>query len=97
MSQHKTVRETLLHVAAYPDPVTDEVLVMHTGELIARTLFDIANKPDASVRGSMSRANKARKIILDRMDGKRRPGTGPQQKQEDVLTMRDLTGVSNGG
>ena len=92
-----TVREALQHVADYPQPVNDEVITMHTGELIARTLFDIANTPDANVRGSMTRANKARKLIMDRLAGKRRAGTEPHQKKQQRLTMHDLTeGGSNG-
>lgn len=90
--QKRTVRQALQYVADYPTPVDDEVLTMPTHELIARTLFDIANKPDANVRGSMSRANRARKLIMDRMDGKRRSGTQPVKPSTDELKIRDLTG-----
>lgn len=92
MSQKRTVREALQYVADYPEPVSDDLLVMHTGELVARTLFDIANKPDANVRGSMSKANRARKIIMDRLDGRRKKGTTPHVPVVTRLTMRDLTG-----
>ena len=93
MSQKRTVREALQHVADYPTPVDDEVVTTHTGELIARTLFDIANKPDANVRGSMNRANRARKMIMDRLAGKRRAGTAPARANtSEMLLIRDLTG-----
>ena len=72
-----TIRQALQHVADYPEPVTDEVINTHVHELVCRTLFDIANRPDAGVRGSMTRANRARKMVLDRMAGRRRAGTKP--------------------
>lgn len=90
--QKRTVREALQHVADYPQPVDDDVIMQHTGELIARTLFDIANKPDANVKGSLPRANKARKMIMDRLAGRRRAGTAPHQKTVVQLQMQDLTG-----
>lgn len=90
--QKRTVREALQHVADYPAPVDDEVIMMHTGELIARTLYDIANKPDANVRGSMARANKARRLIMNYLAGRRRAGTDPHHKPVVELHMNDLTG-----
>lgn len=92
MSSRKlSVRQALQYAADYPDSVDDDVLTMHTGELIARTLFDIANKPDASQPGSMTRANKARKMIFDRLSGRRRAGTKPARPERKNLTLRDLT------
>lgn len=90
--QKRTVREALQHVADYPVALDDEVILMHTGELIARTLYDIANKPDANVRGSMARANKARRLIMNYLAGRRRVGTEPHQKSVVRLQMNDLTG-----
>ena len=87
-----TIRQALQHVADYPEPVTDEVINTHVHELVSRTLFDIANRPDAGVRGSMTKANRARKMILDRMAGRRRAGTKPTVKQESSLQFHDLTG-----
>ena len=87
-----TVREALQYVADYPVPVDDEVITMHTGELLARTLYDIANKPDANVRGSMARANKARRLIMNYLAGRRRTGTAPHVKTAVTLQMQDLTG-----
>lgn len=87
-----TVRQALQNVANYPEPLTDDVVNMPVHELVARSLFDIANRPDASVRGSMSRANKARKMILERLDGKRRTGTSPAVKDGSAIEYFDLTG-----
>ena len=90
--QKRTVREALQHVADYPVPVEDDVITQHTGELIARTLYDIANKPDANVRGSMARANKARRLIMNYLTGRRRSGTAPHDTKVAILRMQDLTG-----
>jgi len=87
-----TIRQALQHVADFPQPLDDEVLQMPVYELVARSLFDIANRPDASVRGSMTRANKARKMILDRMVGKRRPGSHPATNEVEQIDFVDLTG-----
>jgi hypothetical protein len=87
-----TIRQALQQVADYPVPLTDEVIQMPVSEMIARTLFDIANKGDSNVRGSMSRANRARKMILDRMAGRRRPGTKPVSNARVDITYINLTG-----
>jgi hypothetical protein len=93
MSQKRTVRQALQFVADYPVPVDDEQINMHTGELVARTLFEIANTPDANVRGSMARANRARKLIFDRLGGRRRAGTAPYVPSYTSIRVRDLTGL----
>ena len=90
--QKRTVREALQHVADYPVPLEGDVLTQHTGELICRTLYDIANKPDANVRGSMARANKSRRLIMNYLTGRRRSGTAPHEKKVASLRMQDLTG-----
>jgi hypothetical protein len=87
-----SIRQALQYVADYPEPISDELIQMPVYELVARSLFDIANRPDASVRGSMARANKARKMILDRLAGKRRAGTKPTIKGTVEIQFRDLTG-----
>lgn len=87
-----TVRQALQQVADYPTRLDDEIIQAPVHELIARTLFDIANRPDATVRGSMNRANKARRMILDRLVGKRRAGTHPATRTEADLEFVDLTG-----
>ena len=86
-----TVREALQRAADYPVMLTDEIIDVPAHELIARTLFDIANKPDAKVRGSMARANRARRLIMTRLDGKRVSGTPPVEKKADSLRFIDLT------
>jgi hypothetical protein len=87
-----TIREALQRVADYPKPLNDEWLQMPVHELVARSLFDIANSPDSKVRGANSRANKARKMILDRMAGRRRSGTKPVSTGAIDITFVDLTG-----
>ena len=87
-----TVRQALQQVADYPQPLHDEVIQYPVHEMVARTLFDIANRPDQSVRGSMSRANKARRMILNRLVGKRRAGSHPATRNEVEIEFVDLTG-----
>ncbi len=87
-----TVRQALQNVADYPRMIDDEIIQVPAHELIARTLFDIANRPDASVRGSMSKANKARRMILNRLVGKRRAGSHPATRNEVEVEFVDLTG-----
>jgi hypothetical protein len=89
--KHVTIRQALQNVADNPNLQTDELIQVHTHELIARSLYDIANRPDSNVRGSMARANKARKMILDRLVGKRRAGSHPATRQEIPIEYVDLT------
>jgi hypothetical protein len=86
-----TIRQALQQVADYPVMLDDEVIQHPVHELVCRTLFDIANRPDASQRGSMARANKARKMILDRLVGKRRSGSHPATRTNQDLEFVDLT------
>lgn len=90
--QHLSIQQALQLVAERPQPATDEVTQVACHELIARSLYEIANTGDATVRGSMARANKARKMILDRSVGKRRAGTLPVTGEQTVVTFVDLTG-----
>lgn len=88
---HVTVQQALQNVADNPEPKLDPIdTPVH--ELIARALFEIANQPDSKVRGSLARANKARRMILERMVGKRRAGTKPVQKTQESIELIDLTG-----
>lgn len=87
-----TIRQALQNVADHPELGTDEWTQIPVHELVCRNLFEIANKPDASTRGSMARANKARKMILDRLVGKRRPGSHPATRNEVSIDFVDLTG-----
>lgn len=91
--KHLTVQQALQLVADHPDVRTDEVTQLPVHELVCRALFEVANKPDASVRGSMSRANRARKMILDRLVGKRRAGSHPATREEVPIEFVDLTAV----
>ncbi len=86
-----TVRQALQAVADHPELETDVLLDVKVHELVARTLFDIANRPDERVRGSLSRANKARAMLMNRLVGKRRPGTAPAARHEDAIEFEDLT------
>jgi hypothetical protein len=87
-----TIRDALQRVADNPVLVTDEIIQLPVHELVCRTLFDIANRPDQARRGSMVRANKARKMILDRLVGKRRAGSHPATRNEVAIDFVDLTG-----
>jgi hypothetical protein len=86
----KTVREALQYVADHPQLVGPPIEAP-AWELIAHTLFEVANSPDAKVRGSMARATKAQRMIADRLVGTRRPGTSPAVKREQQIEFADLT------
>lgn len=88
---HVTIQQALQRVADHPHPETDVALQLPAHELVCRSLFDIANNPDAKVRGSMARANRARKLIFDRMVGKRKPGTHPATREVAEVEFVDLT------
>lgn len=90
--KHTTIKKAMTYVADNPYLATDELIQVPVHELVVRALFDIANTPDASVRGSLGRANKARKIIFDRMVGKRRAGSHPATRTETPIEFIDLTG-----
>ena len=86
-----SIRQALQHVADHPEPATDVTLDLKVHELVARSLFDIANNPDAKVRGSMTRATRAQRLILNRLDGLRRPGSHPAARKSEELHFVDLT------
>lgn len=92
MKNSVTVQQALQYVADNPVPKTDETIQLPVHELVSRALFEISNHPDASVRGSMTRANKARKMIFDRLVGKRRSGSHPATRSKATLRFIDLTG-----
>jgi hypothetical protein len=87
-----SIRAALQNVADYPRPVDDEVIQHPAHELVARALFDIANRPDQNVRGSLVRANKARRMIMDRLVGRRRAGSHPATRNDIQVDFVDLTG-----
>ena len=76
--------------------MTTEVIDTPVHELLCRTLFQVANGDGDSPR-ELSRANKARQVILNRLVGKRRPGTHPAQRESVQVTFRDLTTHQLGG
>ena len=90
--RHTSIRQALQHVADHPDLSTDELLVLHIHELVARTLFDIANTPMSGKRGSATRANVAREMIFERLVGRRAPGSHPATKSISKVQFADLTG-----
>jgi hypothetical protein len=85
-----TIRQALQRVADTPVMQSDVLLNIPTHELVARTLFEIANNPQFDQRGSMARANLARNMILSRLVGRRRPGSHPATDEKVVLEMIDL-------
>lgn len=86
----KTIREALEFVARHPVPEHDP-LDMPVWEHVARSLYDIANNPDPTVRGAMARATRAQEMILNRTVGKRRAGTQPIRPTKTAINFRDLT------
>lgn len=86
-----SIRQALQNVADNPILMTDEIIQLPVHELVSRALFEIANKPDEAQRGSLARANKARKMIFDRLVGKRRPGTSPAANTHEEIEFVDLT------
>ena len=86
-----SIREALLHVVNHPEPDTDIVLDVPVSELVARTLYDIANDPNTRVRGALSRSRRAQKIIANRTAGLRKAGTRPATQKVVDVAFVDLT------
>jgi len=89
LKRHKSIAEALQYVADHPAqgaPIDAPVY-----ELVGRALFHVANNPDTKVRGSFAKANRAQKLILNRMVGRRRPGTHPAQTRSEEIEFIDLT------
>lgn len=91
MSRNKSVVEALTYVANHPEQSSEDTLDVPAWELISRTLFHIANNPDRRVRGSMGRATRAQKIIMNRLSGRRKPGTHPATTSSEPIEFLDLT------
>ena len=89
--KHVTIKQALENVSNNPVPHTDELTQLPVHELVCRSLFEIANRPDAAVRGSMARANRARTMILNRLVGRRRAGSHPATKDAVEIEFLDLT------
>ena len=97
LARHKTVRQALQHVADHPAATSDPIDTP-VWELVCRVLFDVAQHPDAKVRGGLTRASKAQRMIARRLVGKRRPGTHPAQHKKQQISFVDLTqGIAIGG
>ena len=89
LKRHKSIADALQYVADHPAqgaPIDAPVY-----ELVGRALFHVANNPDTKVRGSFAKANRAQKLILNRMVGRRRPGTHPAQARTEEIEFIDLT------
>ena len=86
-----SIRDALQQVVDQPEPATDEVIEVKVHELVSRTLFDIANFPDSKVRGSVRRATRAQRIIMDRLVGVRKTGTHPVARSSSGIEFVDLT------
>ena len=85
-----SIREALQAVADNPEPTLDPIdTKVH--ELVGRALFEIANNPNSRQRGSMARATRAQKLILNRLVGLRRPGSHPAGRKDDSIDFVDLT------
>jgi hypothetical protein len=91
MKKVVTIRQALQHVVDNPTVHTDVMLDVPAHELVARTLFEIANGAQLNDPRTQSRANVARKLIFDRLVGKRRAGTHPARRRTVSLEFRDLT------
>ena len=87
-----TIKQSLQHVADNPVAKTDDLLSLPSYELVARTLFEIANGAKLAERNSLARANVARNMILTRLVGKRRPGSHPATESKVEVEFVDLTG-----
>lgn len=92
MKSHTSIKQAMDHVANNPELTTDELISLPAHELVIRTLFEIANDAHPSKRGSLSRANVARKMIFDRMVGRRKAGSHPATRESAAVAFKDLTG-----
>lgn len=92
LSRHKSVRDALLYAANNDQWSGGNRVESPLWENVARGLYDIATNPDARVVGSITRATRAQKIILDRTSGTRRAGTHPAQLSQQKIVFQDLTG-----
>ena len=86
----KSIRDALEYVAKHPEPTLDPIDTP-VWELVARSLYDIANNPQPKIRGGLARATRAQRMILDRKVGRRRTGTHPAQKEQTSIAFKDLT------
>jgi hypothetical protein len=92
MVKRVSVRQALQHVADNPELKTDDMIGLPAYELIARTLFDIANGAQLNDKQSMQKANAARNLIFTRLVGRRRPGSHPATRTKQGLKFKNLAG-----
>lgn len=92
LDRHKTVKEALAYVGSNPQWPDIPTLDVEIWEIVARNLYEHANNPNTREVGSMSRATRAQRIILDRTTGTRRAGTNPAVAGDQTVTLKDLTG-----
>lgn len=90
LQKHKTIKQALDYVKAQPANKKPE-LDTECWELLARALYIHANSGNPEVIGSMGRANRAQRIILNRTTGRRRAGTHPFQRNQQQVTFHDMT------
>lgn len=93
--KHMSIQEALQYVADKPAIATDEIIELPVYELICRSLFELANSPNVNNKGSLRKANVARKILLNRMVGTRRTGSHPATRREISVEFVDLAGELN--
>lgn len=86
-----SIRDALQRVADTASDEPDVVLDVRVHELVCRTLFQLANSADQRAKGSMARATRAQRIILNRMAGTRKPGTHPAARAQAGIEFIDLT------
>ena len=91
LKRHKSIADALQYVVDHPVRSTEAPIDAPVYELVGRALFHVANSPDQGVRGSLAKANRAQKLILNRMVGRRRPGTHPAQTRSEEIEFIDLT------
>lgn len=89
--KHTGVKQALEYVTSHPEPETDAYIELYGWELVARRLVHIANNVDLNTRMGMRKASQAQKMVLDRMVGKRRPGTHPAARGSEAIEFVDLT------
>jgi hypothetical protein len=87
----KSVQEALQYVSEHPRQSVEDTIDVPVWELVCRQLLHVANSPDPRVRGSMNRATQAQKMLLDRLVGRRRPGSHPAMATADGIEFADLT------
>ena len=91
LAKNKTVKSALAYVEKHPEwPEDSKRLDMPIWEFVARNLFEHANNPDSRVVGSVGRATRAARIILDRTTGTRRSGTAPAARIDKTVTFKGL-------